>query len=397
MRGLNSLKHARWRARLLSVLPIVASMSALLIPTRGIADTTFTTLYDFTGSFDSSGGGPEGGLLIGADGSLYGTAGNVFKLTPPTTPGGNWTETVLSSVGYGRGVISDPSGALYGAIPFGGNGLCYNGFNLIGCGTVFKLTPPTTPNGSWTETVLYAFLGGSDGADPDSSLVIDASGTLYGTTSAGGGVKGCFQGNCGTVFKLTPPSLPGSPWTETVLYRFQGGSDGDTPLGSLIFDGSGALYGTTALGGRGTVFKLTPPTTPGHNWTETVLHTFMGGPDGSEPEGKLVFDGSGALYGTTNPGGTAGFGTVFQLAPPPAGGNVWTKNTLYSFSRLLKKSLPIWRAVLPWGGEWGRRCAAMIRFADTFQLHRPGGSGLGGSPAARDSRDRERGPGGAVG
>src|SRR5260370_6321423 len=136
-----------------------------------------------------------------------------------------------------------------------------------------------------SEKVLYSFRGGSDGAYPVGALVADKAGNLYGTTSEGGS-SNCSAG-CGVVFELTPPSTQGGAWTETVLYRFTGGSDGAAPESNLIFDAVGNLYGTTAGGGDassdGTVFQLTPPSTPGGTWTETVLYRFAGGSDGKIP------------------------------------------------------------------------------------------------------------------
>src|SRR5205814_1699511 len=124
-----------------------------------------------------------------------------------------------------------------------------------------------------TLTTLHSFTG-SDGTLPYSGLISDASGALYGTTAYGGLYSE------GTVFKLTPPANSGGAWTETILYSFGGGNDGVNPYGGLIFDESGALYGTTYFGGgsyyAGTVFKLTPPSTSGGAWTETILHTFSG-------------------------------------------------------------------------------------------------------------------------
>jgi hypothetical protein len=156
------------------------------------------------------------------------------------------------------------------------------------------------------ETVLYSFTGGSDGATPFAGLISDDNGALYSTTYNGGGSGNCFLG-CGTVFKLTPPSKGQTAWTETVLYRFTGGSDGAAPLAGLIADESGALYGTALLGGNsnarypngaGTVFKLTPPGTSHTAWTETVLYSFCSQPscsDGYEPLAGLIADKQGAL------------------------------------------------------------------------------------------------------
>jgi uncharacterized repeat protein (TIGR03803 family) len=172
-------------------------------------------------------------------------------------------------------------------------------------GTVFQLIPPPLFGGPWRERVLYGFTG-SDGAHPHAGLIADATGALYGTTWLGG------TAGYGTVFKLTPPAASGwTWWTETVLHNFTG-SDGAEPLAGLIADAAGALYGTTRYGGasgRGTVFKLTPPAASGGSWTETVLHGFNGS-DGDTPLAGLLADATGALYGTTEWGGPGGYGTV---------------------------------------------------------------------------------------
>ena len=210
------------------------------------------------------------------------------------------TETVLHSFGTQSGdgsnpyagLIMDPEGNLYGTTYYGG---------AYDYGTVFKLAP------SGTETVLYSFGGRrGDGWYPQAGLIIDTEGNLYGTTSEGG----AYGYTNGTVFKLT------SSGTETVLYSFHGfGSqshDGYYPLGGLIMDTAGNLYGTTAQGGTydlGTVFKLTP------SGTETLLYSFVGQPnDGARPYAGLITDKAGNLYGTTAQGGY-GFGTVFKVTP----------------------------------------------------------------------------------
>ena len=262
----------------------------------------------------------------------------MFKLTPPATSGGDWTETVLyrftgSSDGNNpwASLVFDSAGALYGTTSGNAGG-------PAGAGTVFKLTPPTTSGGAWTQSVLHSFCsqsGCSDGFEPIAGLIFDTVGALYGTTFSGG------ASDSGTVFKLTPPAIPGGAWNESVLYSFTGGSDGMFPYtGSLIFDSSGALYGTTGAGGNlgcvaypgappgcGTVFKLTPPPIPGGAWNESVPHTFTGKPDGAFPYAGLVFDASGALYSTT-----FGGNNVFKLSPPATSGGAWTESVLYHFT-----------------------------------------------------------------
>jgi uncharacterized repeat protein (TIGR03803 family) len=232
----------------------------------------------------------------------------VFKLTPPVPPATNWTETVLHSFREAPdgarpqgGVIFDASGNLYGTTGMGGPN---------GTGTVFKLAPPALPATQWTETVLYSFDREHDGERPVNDVIF-AGGALYGATFLSGPSKN------GTLFKLTPPVPPATQWTETVLYSFKGlPDDGANPSGRLMLDSSGALYGTTKLGrspDQGTVFKLTPPVPPATQWTETVVYTFKGVPGGGYPFSGLILDRSGALYGTTQLGGTSNNGAVFIL------------------------------------------------------------------------------------
>lgn len=224
------------------------------------------------------------------------------------------------------GLTMDRTGNLYGTTTEGGSSY----------GTVFKLTREGSAS---ILTKLYGFKGGSDGSTPYARVIIGPDGTLYGTTTAGGG--GTCTGGCGTVFNLRPSLAVcrsvSCPWSETVLYRFTGGSDGGVPLfGDLIFDHAGNLYGTTSAGGNasgncapagcGVVFELTPA----HGgWTETVLHNFsLDGRDGDYPASGVIFDNSGNLYGTTVFGGANYFGAVYELTPS---GSSWVENTLYSF------------------------------------------------------------------
>jgi len=161
-----------------------------------------------------------------------------------------------------------------------------------------------------TLTTLYSFAGGTDGVWPEAGLVMDEQGNLYGTT-VGGGASGA-----GTVFELSPSGR------ETVLYPFTG-PDGASPMVDLIMDKQGNLYGTTLKGGAynaGTVFMVTP------SGTETALHSFTGGADGGWPLGGVIFDTQGNLYGTTDGGGASGWGTVFELSPSG------TETVLHNFS-----------------------------------------------------------------
>ena len=285
-----------------------------------------TILYRFQGP---DGAGPEAGLIFDAAGNLYGTTafggthdGTVFKLAPPTEPGGSWTETVLHQFdddqkdgSYPQSdLVMDKAGNLYGTTLFGGGG--------AQAGIVFEVSPPTVPGGSWTETVVHRFGHGNDGALPMASLLIDNKGALYGTTSA------VFQSGDGLVFKLSPPVPPQENWRERGLYKFEGVDDGSQP--SYITASQGAIYGVTDLGGDanwGTVYQLVPQA---GEWKETLIYQFQGGSDGGIPVGQLYVDRSGQLYGTTYAGHEADNGTVFRLSPPQAGG-AWVKTKLHEF------------------------------------------------------------------
>ena len=230
----------------------------------------------------------------------------------------NFTNDLDGSYPY-AGLIMDKAGNLYGTTTSGG---------AAGYGTVFRLT---SKGSGWVFTPLYSFQGGNDGANPEAKVTIGPDGSLYGTTQAGGG-SGCGGSGCGTVFRLAPSPTACTtalcPWTETVLYRFTGGSDGAFPVAEVVFDHAGNLYGTTYSGGQynnGTVFELTPS---GSGWTEKAIYSFIGGTDGQNPDAGLVFDPAGNLYGVTTAGGQTGNGTVYQLTPSGSG---WTASVLYAF------------------------------------------------------------------
>jgi uncharacterized repeat protein (TIGR03803 family) len=178
----------------------------------------------------------------------------------------------------------------------------------------------TTALCTWNETLLYGFLGSSDGGVPlYGDLIFDHAGNIYGTASRGG------SGN-GVVYEMM---RSGGGWTEQPIYAFSGSPDGAIPYAGLVFDNAGNLYGTTTQGGTGsgTVFELSPS---GSGWTERVIYSFAGGSDGGYPTGGLISDQSGNLYGSTSNGGTGGGGTVFELTP--SGGGNWAYNLLYSFT-----------------------------------------------------------------
>jgi uncharacterized repeat protein (TIGR03803 family) len=249
-------------------------------------------------------------VILDSAGNLYGTtpgggkhnAGVVYELSPST--GGRWTEKVLHAFTGGNGgrtptsLTLDNAGNLYGTTWQGGP------LGAHGPGVVFKLAKDAR---SWKETTLYAFTGGADGRNPRSGVILDGLGNVYGTTSKGG------SSQKGVVFQLTAVA---KGWTETVLHNFTAVSEGYFPLAQLLFDGAGNLYGTTVYdgggGGNGTVFKLTPGS---GRWTYTVVYGFPDSSDGRAPEGALILDGAGNLYGTTVQGGGSRYGAVFEVTP----------------------------------------------------------------------------------
>jgi uncharacterized repeat protein (TIGR03803 family) len=350
-------------------------------PTPPSTTWTYTQLYAFCSKSNcADGANPWGKLTMDASGNLYGTAsqggspgaGVVFELTPNQSHT-VWTETVLynfCSQGCSdgetpyAGLLLDGAGNLYGTTAYGG---------VFGVGTVFELTPPTPPSTTWTQAVLYSFQGCTDvcrdGVYPETPLLMDAAGNLYGTTLYGGAGDGGYCNTsigCGSVFELMRPSqTTGSAWTESVIYSFcsqPNCADGLPyyPIGYSSLDASGGLwlgcgrgrlspdttpacdrivlFGTTFGGGKsgcyfnvgcGVVFALTPDLSQ-TVWTESVLYSFCSQTncdDGYEPTGGVAADALGNLYGVAYVGGgtSGGFcayyegcGVVFKLTPPGA-------------------------------------------------------------------------------
>jgi len=242
--------------------------------------------------------------------------GTVYEIERTAT---GWKEKVLHGFGGGTdganpngALILDKKRAVYGTTEFGGieGGECGSG----GCGTVFKLGPPNMRDGLWIEEVLDRFDPGSSGAaQPSAGVIFDQSGNLYGTTLGGG------NSGSGSIFELTPGSK--GKWRERVLYRFRDGDDGSEPQSGLVLDAKGNLYGTATGGGtvgNGTFFRLRRH---GESWAFAALYEFEVEPDGAYPSGNLIFDGAGNLYGTTEHGGSGqacgsyGCGTVFEVSP----------------------------------------------------------------------------------
>jgi uncharacterized repeat protein (TIGR03803 family) len=309
-----------------------ASVFLLLVLTFAVGlraeAQTFKVLHDFSGGSD--GATPLAGLTRDLAGSLYGTAsaggakacGTVFRLVPR---GDNWSFYVLYAF---RGLDDLRDGSFpYAPVTLGPDGLLYgtthsggdgNGCpQWHGCGTVFQLRPAGTI-GSWEENVLHRF-GMSDGSNPDQAeLVFDRAGNLYGATRNGG------DDLQGVVYEV---SRNGVGWSEKVLYSFRGSPDGATPLSGPVPDQDGNLYGATSAGGAngwGMVYQIQPS---GAGWNENILYSFQNSGDGSAPAAGVSLDTSGNFYGATQSGGTGGGGTVFELSLSALGS--WSLTALY--------------------------------------------------------------------
>jgi uncharacterized repeat protein (TIGR03803 family) len=272
---------------------------------------TFSLVYTFTGGND--GGRPLDGFIADSSGNLYATSfyggaygnGVVFKITS------TGTEQVLYSFAGGTdganpegGLLLDSSSNLYGTTTAGGKS---------GAGTIFEITS------GGEEIILHSFTGGKDGSAPEGALVMDSSGSLYGTTTAGG-----TYGN-GTAFKLTLSPKTGK-WGKAVLHSFGESTDGTVPVAGVALDKSGNVYGTASAGGiygYGTIFELVKAS----DWKEINLHEFQDGDDGAVPYASLIADSSGNFYGAATEGGSGGGGVVFKLSPS---GKAWTFKEIYS-------------------------------------------------------------------
>ena len=344
---------------------------------------TFSTLYNF-GATPHDGQAPAAGVIIDPNGNLFGTTGRgavrdsdgiVFELSPPANAGDLWIETVLhrfrgtpdGKIPLGR-LVMNSDGVLFGTTLQGGAndlGTAYrvargnrpgvwrekpiHDFGTVpddavspnlglfnapeglygvdqgganNTGAVYLLTPPA--KGSvWTQNILYSFgaFQSGDAAFPSGELVRDASGNFYGVTAQGG------VNNLGAVYELSPPAVPGNPWTETVIYSFNF-TDGTLPAGRLLLGAHGELYGTASGGGTsqaGLVFQLDPPAVQGNSWTQTILYEFTGSSDGSTPESGVIADSRGRLFG-------AAADTVFMLRPPRIQGRPWKETMLHTFA-----------------------------------------------------------------
>ncbi|HUI83106.1 MAG TPA: choice-of-anchor tandem repeat GloVer-containing protein [Candidatus Binatia bacterium] len=299
------------------------------------ANGQFKILWQFT---RVDGAYPEGELLIGPGGILYGSTssggasgyGTIFSLAPPTTPQETqWTRTILHSfAGNQDGALPtgplamDRAGNLYGSTYAGGSGANW--------GTVFELSPY---NGGWSEAILHRF-SYSDGDAPFDGVTLDAAGNLYGTTRGGGPV------DSGAVYQL----LAGSGWQENTIYGFRlGGWD---PQSGVTLDSSGNLYGSTFGGGSngaGTVFELFHG-----DWIPQIIYNFYGGNEWGPNASKVIFDVAGNLYGTTCGDGAYGAGSVFKLT---LSDGAWTYTSLHDFTGGIDGASPVGTLVLDANGN----------------------------------------------
>jgi uncharacterized repeat protein (TIGR03803 family) len=320
----------------LCVVLTVFMASSFVAVVPAVAQTE-TVLFSF---YPTDGSDPLGGLIFDSAGNLYGTTvlggaygyGTAFELSPAA--GGGWTETVLHSFDNNGTDGYFPNSGL--AFDAAGNlyGTTSNedlGYceSVTNCGILFELSPVV--GGEWAETIVSRFDGNAAGGyGPVGGVVVDAAGNLYGVTELGGSNLDCyFYTYCGMVYEFSPAA--GGGWTEKILHAFSGkNEDGENPQAGLVFDTRGDLYGTTLFGGTG--YGTVFELRPGVNgkWTETMLHRFSSnGKDGNGPSTALTFNASGNLYGITEAGGIFGGGTAFELTPTANGG--WAESVLHNF------------------------------------------------------------------
>lgn len=333
---------SRWK------LPALAGALAL----AACGGNSGTSTYALGGSVTGLAAGQEVTLDLDAGAPLVLAANGAFTLATPVAAGSSYAVTLGAqpvaqqcTLAGGSGVMpaADANGiavtcappmqrTIYappgnaggdgqGGLTVDAQGKLYGATSAGGSnysGAVFKLAPGAS--GAYVATVLYNFTGGADGGDPVGGMLVDAAGNIYGTAQLGGG------NNVGTLFMLAPDGSGG--YTQSVLHSFTGGADGSYPNPGLIADTSGTIYGTVSYGGsgNGTVFALTHS---GSGFTMSILYTFAGGNDGRRPFGGLVRDAAGNLYGTTSAGGASNAGTVFRLAPSGSG---YVESVLYTFT-----------------------------------------------------------------
>jgi uncharacterized repeat protein (TIGR03803 family) len=303
-----------------------------------------TTLFSF-GAVNGSSVYPSGALSMDLSGNIYGTQGDggdplcncgaVYQLTHYAA---GWSETLLHNFLGGTsdgmhpyGLVRDSAGNFYGSTVGGG---------INNNGTIFEMTPNS--DGTWNYSVIHYFAYGSnnfDGSIPAGPLTIDALGDIHGTTISGG------LWGYGIAFRLSPSN---GAWTETVLFNFPL-DYGSTPQPwGVVQDAAGNLYGATITGGAyalGTIYKLTPAL---GFWNRTILHTFTGNDDGANPFGGFAIDATGALYGASELGGSFGYGNIYKFARVQG---QWKQTPLHQFTSGTDGGRPINGVVLDWRGN----------------------------------------------
>ena len=312
--------------KVLTILTIAAGC-AVLVAGPAFGQSRFSTLYTFEDA-DPTGLTVGNGVFYGGGPAPSGgECGAIFQLSPPAAPGGEWSETILyafadtgDACSPGSSLVMGPDGALYGLTVVGG---------MYGSGAMYRLQPPSSLGGAWTESVVY-----STGPAFTSGLVKGPGGSFY--VLDDGGTYGW-----GALVQLSPPAVLGGAWTGTEVYSF-GAGQGAQFADSLLPGPNGSLYGTSAFGGDtrsgyGTVFQLIPPAAAGDAWTEILLHSFVGLHGGAGNPNSLVQASDGTLFGTAygfsyNEGN--GAGAVFQLTPPASQGGEWAYTILKNFDAL---------------------------------------------------------------
>lgn len=310
------------------ILTLAVCAAAILLTGTRVAAQQEAVLHNFQNNGKDA-AYPRAGAVFDNAGNLYGTTsfGGAYD-------GGAAYELARKAGGgwtysilYSFQPRPKYNADLISALTFDKSGNLYGTTFLGGDknnGRVFELIPQA--GGGWTGTMVHLFNhDGTDGFRPLGGVIVDSAGNLYGTTVYGG-TGTCFLNGCGTVYELSPKG--NGRWSEKILHNFANdGVDGTNPYVGLTFDTAGNLYGTTTYGGannQGTIFQLTPQADG--SWAETVLHSFASGADTGFPQ-SVIFSG-GNLYGSTSNGGS-GNGNVFELSPTAGGG--WTEQILYSF------------------------------------------------------------------
>jgi len=283
----------------------------------------FHHAYRFGDEAVKDGSFPIGNFVMDSSGSLYGVTsyggddfeGTLFRMMPPASGQGLWTEEILYNF-TGADTSSNPSG-----LTIDSNGVIYV-TTQSGNGAVYSFSPPSNRGGVWTKSLLFSYTGTTDALLPE-GLTVGPNGVIFGMTFPGGD-SSAF--GCGTIFALTPPSSASTSWKQQVLHHFQPDTDGCNPNSNYVIGPDGSIYGTTdgdifTKFGNGTVFKLSPPASGHTVWSMTQLHAFKGGSDGATPTNSIALDANGTIYGATFYGGTSvsngigsfGYGTIYKI------------------------------------------------------------------------------------